>query len=382
MSAKRKDNKGRILQTGESQRANGTYMYRYKSIKGERKSVYAKTLKELREKEKEINNDIYNELDINKNITLYKAVESLVELRKCKLKTSSTVIYEAQLNKFKSFDIANKPVANITTIEAKKWLTSLSKEFKYGYIEKFYKLAKASVEMLVDDAVIKRNPFNFNLSSIIKHDKDKKIALTTEQENNLLEFVKNHPHHSINKSYLWILLALETGMRLSELWGLTVDDIDLQNNLISINKQRCKYPNKPVYIDTPKSGAGVRQIPITNKLRPILIHMIENRGEECFINGKVYDFVINTIYDKIENPNTFSRRLEAIVKRYNETHDDKLPHITPHILRHTYCTKLVRAGVNLKAVQNVMGHHSVDISLDIYTHFNIEDIQTEMLKVG
>lgn len=380
MSVKRKDNKGRILRTGESQRDNGTYMYRYNTIKGKRKTIYAKTLKELREKEKDIDNDIYNEIDIV-DTTLYQAVEDLINVKKQKLKPTTLKTYNSQLNQLKNFDIAHKPVSKITTKEAKKWIASLNDIWSYSHIKLMLVLIRLAMYMLIDDRAIKYNPFGFNLGSVLNRSEKEKVALTQQQEENLLSFIKNHPNKTINKNYLWMSLALETGMRISELWGLTVEDVDLENNIINVNKQRLKLKEQGMYIETPKTQSGVRQIPITDKLRPILVYMINHRGKNVTIGDKTYSFVCDTDYDTASSNKIYLARLNNIVEKYNSTHKEKLPHISPHTLRHTFCTKLLRAGVNIKAIQKIMGHKKVDISLNVYSHFDIEDIQNEMKKL-
>lgn len=74
-------------------------------------------------------------------------------------------------------------------------------------------------------------------------------------------------------------------------------------------------------------------------------------------------------------------RLKTIVKYFNKEHEVKLLNITPHMLRHTYCSKLVKNGISLKTVQSLMGHTDVSLSLNFYTHINIVDVKKEILNI-
>lgn len=75
--------------------------------------------------------------------------------------------------------------------------------------------------------------------------------------------------------------------------------------------------------------------------------------------------------------------LREIAKAYNSLYPEcQLPNLTPHVLRHTFCTRKVSSGMNIKAVQYLMGHSSVQITLDVYTSIDADMIKTEFAKVA
>lgn len=99
----------------------------------------------------------------------------------------------------------------------------------------FHSFLKRVFETAVQDDYIRKNPFRFKLSSIIPADKVEKVALTYEQQRNLISFLKSGVCTS--KWYDAIVILLETGLRISELCGLTLSDVDIQNRNLYVNKQ-------------------------------------------------------------------------------------------------------------------------------------------------
>ena len=70
-----------------------------------------------------------------------------------------------------------------------------------------------------------------------------------------------------------------------------------------------------------------------------------------------------------------------ICNRYNDTHEDLLPKITPHVCRHTFCSKMARSGMNPKILQYIMGHSGISMTMNVYTHVNCEDVAKEMARL-
>ena len=69
-----------------------------------------------------------------------------------------------------------------------------------------------------------------------------------------------------------------------------------------------------------------------------------------------------------------------LVDKYNSKHEEPLPKITPHVMRHTFCTRLANAGMNPKALQYVMGHSNITITLNLYTHASLETVKSELQR--
>ena len=183
------------------------------------------------------------------------------------------------------------------------------------------------------------------------------------------------------KHYDLVIILLETGIRISELCGLTKEDIDFNNNRISINKQLVRVNNRYAVIP-PKSNAGTRFIPMTTKCRNAFIRVIKNRHckIETIIDGHT-NFLFLTKRDHVYINSTVRWYLNCLVKSYNAQNSIKLPHITPHIFRHTFCTRLINKGVDFKSIQYLMGHSSIDVSLNIYGHATYETVRNAFEKL-
>ena len=170
-------------------------------------------------------------------------------------------------------------------------------------------------------------------------------------------------------------------LRISEFCGLTFSDIDFDNGLISVDHQ-LYYIGNHYRVDSLKTTSGERKIPMTEELAECLKRMMAKRKtfeQECRIDG-VSGFISLTCHNTPTIERLWASRLKTIVKNYNMEHTVKLPNITPHMLRHTYCSKLVKNGVSLKTVQYLMGHASVSMSLNIYAHVDFDDVKDEMQK--
>lgn len=77
----------------------------------------------------------------------------------------------------------------------------------------------------------------------------------------------------------------------------------------------------------------------------------------------------------------YTSTLGNLVKRYNKSHEDTLPNITPHILRHTFCTRLANKIMNPKSLLYIMGHSNINITLNLYAHASLDGVKVEMVSL-
>ena len=178
MSEKRKDNKGRILKKGESQRKNGTYDYRFVDSKGKTHSVYAKTLDVLRQKEKEIERDIADGIDFAAGdekvcdlVDRYMAMKRTIKPNTAR--SYSTVVKRIHVDAF-----GQRKIRSIKKSDAKAWFVKLHDEgLKRNTITVYKSVLQPAFEMAVDDDAIRKNPFRFNLSELLPDDEAKRVSL-------------------------------------------------------------------------------------------------------------------------------------------------------------------------------------------------------------
>ena len=281
--ANRKDAKGRVLKAGESQRKDGSYMYRYTDIRGERRSVYAPDLKKLREKEQIIQKDLNAGIDYRAgNVTVIELVQRYLGLKK-NLRKSTLESYSVHLERLASIDFAYMKIRDVKRSDVQKMLADLNaKGLKTGTIKGTMSIVRPAFQMAYEEDIIRKDPFSAKVFECLPNDKTKREPLTPYQQKSLLEFTRcNTPW---NKYYDLINVLLGTGMRVGEFCGLTVDDIDFENRRISINKQIAFGTDRKIYVEAPKTDSGVRFIPIIPQIYCSLKNLIEKSQQSNVIN--------------------------------------------------------------------------------------------------
>lgn len=229
MSEKRRDNKGRILKTGESQKKNGQYIYQYTNSFGERKVIYSWKLVttdkvpagkredvSLREKIKEIERKLEQELIITgQNMTVLQLVQKYIG-QKTGVKDNTRNNYNFVINIIKKEPFGQLKINEVKKSDAKAWLIKLQQVDGRGYstIHSVRGVVRPAFQMAVDDDILLKNPFEFQLATVVINDSVTRDAITRKQQKKFLEFIKNDKHFS--RYYEGIYILFHTGMRISD----------------------------------------------------------------------------------------------------------------------------------------------------------------------
>ena len=382
MNEKRRDNKGRVLKDGESQRKNGTYDYRYTDIHKKRRCIYAKSLTELRRKEAEIQRDLADGVDYAAGeITVAELVDRYMNLKRG-LKQNSMRAYGSAVNRVHSDPFGQRKVRSVKLSDAKAWFGALHDSgIKQNTIGVLQSIVRPAFEMAVDDDMIRKNPFKFKLSDVIPNDAYLRDALTKEQQERYLQFIQDYGQDNY---YDDIVILLGTGLRVSELYGLTRSDIDFERRCIYVRHQLCRTAEKPYFITPPKTKSGIRRIPMTD-----IVYMDFRRVLYARVTPKVEMLVDGhsgfVFLDKDGNPKVgmhLQNYMRGIQRKYTKLFGNTLPRITPHVLRHTFCTNAQQAGLDVKSLQYLMGHSNASVTLDVYTHSNYESVEKAFEQVA
>lgn len=253
MSEKRKDSKGRVLKDGESQRANGTYDYRYTDIHKKRRCIYAKSLTELRKKEDELRRDMADGIDYAAgDMTVAELVDRYMNLKRG-LKQNSLRSYGSAVKRIHADPFGQNPIKTVKLSDAKGWFVFLHDSgIKQNTIGVLQSVVRPAFEMAVDDDIIRKNPFKFKLSDVVPKDAYIRDALTKEQQEKYLQFVQDCG----GNYYDDIVILLGTGLRVSELYGLTRADIDFDRRCIHVRRQLCRTAESPISSHRPKPKAA------------------------------------------------------------------------------------------------------------------------------
>ncbi len=396
MGEKRRDSKNRILRTGESQRPDGMYMYRYVDANGKTQSIYSWRLVEtdavpygkkdngaLRERIKKIQRDLDDNMQAEGGgLTVLRLVEKYIN-QKRGVKPTTKAGYGTVINLLKEDSFGSKRIDKVRLSDAKGWLIKLQQEDgkSYSSIHSIRGVLRPAFQMAVDDDILRKNPFEFMLATVIVNDSVTREAISRKEERTFLEYVKNDAHYC--KYYDGMYILFKTGMRISEFVGLTVSDLDMVKRTISIDHQ-LQRTGTSIYIDTTKTTAGKRVIPMTDDVYECFERILARRKPpkvEPMIDG--YSGFL--YFDKDGHPMLalhWEKYFQHAVEKYNRTYRIQLPKITPHVCRHTYCSNMAKSGMNPKVLQYLMGHSDISVTLNTYTHLKLEDAKEEMDKLN
>lgn len=382
ISEKRKNNKGRILKTGESQRADLTYQYRYRDIRKKWRYVYAPTLEQLRVKEAVIQRDIDDGVDYSAGeITVLQLVRKYIDQKKESVRYNTQVGYEFVYNLIQKEDFGFRQIKNVKPSDAKSWFQKLSRDGRsYSTITHVRGVVSPAFAMAVEDSVLRNNPFSFRVKDVVKKASVEREALSAKEVDSLLEFIRADKCR--RRYYDEIIILLETGLRISELYGLTIADIDFTNKRIRVERQLVRTRHCEYYIERPKTESGIRYVPMSSKAEAAFRNVIANRKKvdvEIMVDGHV-GFLFLDKDGKPKVAGHLEHALKRIVDNYNASHETSIS-ATPHSLRHTFCTNMVHAGFPIKELQYLMGHSDVQTTLNRYAHTHFEEAEEAFRKV-
>jgi len=391
---KRRDSKHRVLRNGESVRADGKYQFKY-YVGGKIKFVYSWRLEptdttpqgkkpgpSLRELEKQIGRDLDSLLDpTQKNMTVLELVERYLAT-KTGVRPNTLMNYNFVVNLLQKEEFALKKIGEVKTSDAKLFLIKLQQDGKgYSTVKTVRGVLRPAFKMAVDDDLLNKNPFGFELAGVVVNDSVTREAITRDQMKKFLKFV--HDDNCYCKYYEVVYILFHTGMRISEFCGLTISDIDFEHHLINIDHQLQRSADMTLVIQETKTRAGTRKLPMTEAVEQCFRAIIEDRPTpriEHMVDGRSGFLFL----DKDCLPEValhWEHRFTHMVKRYNDIYRVQMPNITPHVCRHTYCSNQAKAGMNPKTLQYLMGHSDIGVTLNTYTHLGLEDAAEELRRM-
>ncbi len=395
MSEIRRDKKGRRLLTGESQRKDGKYEYKYQDAFGKRKTVYSWRLTEadsvpkgkrgdipLREKERQIQLELSRGIACAGDLTVLELVEMYVA-QKRGVRHNTRANYNFVLNIIRKEEFGLKRIDKIKIFDAKAWLIKLQADGRgYSTIHSIRGVLRPAFQMAVDNDLLNKNPFEFQLSTVVVNDSVTREALTRKQERAFLEFVRNDKHFS--RYYDGIYILFKTGLRISEFVGLTAGNIDFENSRIVVDHQLQRTRSMEYVIEDPKTGCGTRMVPMTPEVKECFARILANRKPPK-VEPVVQGYSGFLFLDKNGRPMValhWEKYFQHICAKYNSIYKVPMPKVTPHVCRHTFCSNMAKSGMNPKTLQYIMGHSEIGVTLNVYTHIGFEDARAEMLELN
>lgn len=398
---RRLDKNRLTLRKGETQRKDGTYDFRWTSADGKRHSVYASTLEELREKEEAAIRDKQDGIKTEtRRVTVNDVFELWCDLKRGP-KDNTFQNYKYMYNMFVRPSFGKLRIASVKKSDVKRFYNTLADEkiLTIATIDNVHTVLHQVFDLAVDDNYIRSNPTDHMLKELKQShnfETEKRKALTIAEQQLFVDFLKKHPQY--NHWYPVFAVMLGTGMRVGEIVGLRWCDIDLEKGIISVNHTLVYYNHGDgkgcsFSINTPKTRAGERTIPMLDFVKEAFLlekKYQEETGLHCKATVDCYtDFIFVNRFGDVQHQGTLNKAIRRIIRDCNDEvllrgEDDPvlLPKFSCHSLRHTFTTRLCESGVNVKVIQDVLGHADISTTMDIYVDVTKDMKQKEFNVLG
>ena len=359
------------------------YVYSWKLEPTDKLPAGKRECRSLRELEKEIEKSLNEELAYHGgDVTVLELVERYIAT-KTVVRHNTLAGYKTVVNILKKEEFGSRRIDLVKPSDAKLWLIKLQSEDKRSYssIHSIRGVVRPAFRMAVEDDLIKKNPFDWELATVLINDSVSREAITPRQERLFLDFIKGDKHYS--QYYEGMYILFKTGMRISEFCGLTLSDVDMKGRKIHIDKQLQRTREGNYIIADTKTTYGERYLPMTEEVYQCFKKLAARRRKtkvEPMVDG-VGGFLV---LDQNGMPYLalhWEKRFEYALKKYNRTYKEELPKITPHVCRHTYCSNMAKSGVNAKTLQYLMGHADIATTLNVYTHLGYDDVEKEVREM-
>lgn len=411
----RRDKRGRVLRQGETQRPDGMYMFRYTDKTGKRRTVYSwrltstdkvptgkKDTISLRDQEKEISKDLELEIDIDgAMITINEAFQQMMDIRqdlKPTTRKNYKQIYDAMIRDY----IGKRILKAVRHSDLQKLYTKLAVEDKYSKssILSAHNILLQLFNQALYDHKIRHNPATKAFGIISKSElcppPKKRRALNKQEQAALIDHMYSEVGLQPYANLITVLLG--TGLRIGECTGLRVCDCDFTAGHISVNHalsyKETEDQGYHFMVTTPKTPAGYRTVPMFDDVRNALLREIakdQRRITEPYSVDGYSDFVFLTtkgtpvrasfIYEVLQRATETYNQKEKVTALAEKREPLYLPHISPHVLRHTFCTRMCECEANVKIVQEVMGHRRVTTTMDVYNEAQTDEISASFAAI-
>ena len=402
----RKDGKGRVLRRGENYRkADGRYSYVYRDAMGVKRTIYAKSLTVLREKEETLVRDQMDGLNVyvagkaDVNFLFDRYISTKTELRST---TKSNYLYV--WNHFIRDTLGKRRIKDVRYSDVLFFYNDLvtNQGLQINTLESINTVLRPTFQLAVRDDIIRKNPVDGAYCEIKKRNggsRKTRRALTVEQQRELMDYVANNP--CFYHWYPFFLFLLATGCRIGEAIGIRWDDIDLERRVININHSLTYYQRSDdsfrceFRVSLPKTEAGVRLIPMMPQLYEVLKDEYDRQTKEVFCETNIdgmTNFVFTNRFGNPHNPAAVNRAIKRIVDTHNAEEEVEakkkrrdpiiIPRFSCHIFRHTFASRFCENETNIKVIQEVMGHADVSTTMNIYAEANPEVTRASIEKLA
>lgn len=372
-----KNIQGKVLPVGITQRPDGRYMGRV-MYNGERHTVYAKTLTEIKSKMTDLRYALEHGTYIKKEMITFDDwfVEWIDTYKKNTVKQGTVDSYNKHYSAYIKKPLGKMKLIDIRPEHIQRLLNNMSNDgYSDDTITLTYCVLSGAFKQAYKNELIAKNPFLFISKPKGKAMKER-VVFTSEQQEIYMKYAE--------KSYLCNLfqLAICTGMRNGELGGLLWSDVDFKNKVIHIRHTLIPSKGGGWRIDTPKTRTSKRDIPMIGKAYDILKRQEKEYKKYCGNVAKINnnDFVFSVLGEPISRKR-ITHEIEVMLCNM-EADDVEFPYFTLHTTRHTFATRCIENGMDPQVLKTILGHATLSMTMDLYSHVLPDTKAEQMEKVS
>ena len=360
---------GKELGKGITQRKDGLYQARFINRFGKRQTLYGKTISEITKKLRDEQYNDERQLNlVSSGMTLDEWYERWITTCKQHCRDTTLRSYAIQYNRLRP-ELGWRKLTSLNLVVLQEAFNHLKTDASRSDCRAvLIDMLNRAVE---SDLLIKNVAYGINT---ILDDEEIEILLNTKKGCSLQNF---------------LILGLGTGMRMGEMLGLTWDCVDFDNDIIKVRQTLAYLPNngEAIYeFHRPKTKAGKRDIPMTVEVREALLSQ-QRWKSHVSIRHNPRPGMENLVFcSKTNNPiheSNIRGAIRYLVDKINrENPDSDFKPFTPHGLRHTFATKCIAKGMRPKTLQKILGHNSLQMTMDLYCHVEESTLKEEMKLMG
>lgn len=368
-----KDLKGKELGVGISQRTDGFYVGRFTTKYGKRKQKLFRKLQECRQWLADSQyQDEHSNINFPGEMTVKSWFDYWISMKKRTVRPNTVRNYTERYNRNIHPVIGGLLLADVKPIQCQTIMNQMSDE---GYRTSTIYQTRIALYNMFDYAcqndVIMKNPCNGMVKSDIGKPSKKIEPLTLEQQR---KFVKEIEGNSYENQYKFLL---QTGLRTGELIGLKWSDIDFENRTMLVSRSmEYRHSTGEWRVGPTKSKSGCRTVPLTNEAIDILKRQKKKNSEFGIVSIEWSDIVFLCKKGSPVKNSTYDSMLFKLCDKIG------LPRFSMHVLRHTFATRCIEAGMKPKTLQTILGHSNIGITMNLYVHTTEDEKIKEIDKIS
>lgn len=370
------------LPKGVTLRKDGRYMGRLQ-IDGERVTLYSSNLSDLinqmEDTKYQMKHGFYcrpKEIRVNEWFNTW-----MDEYKSLQCKSQTVRLYRNNYKRYIQEPIGKKKVTDVKPAVLQKIINSLHKAgYSRAIITSVQTIIKGMFLQALRDSIIINDPAkNLTLPKFRQKAKSERRVMSKEEMDIFLQYAEDSAY------YDYYRLALCTGLRINEAFALQWDDIDWKRKMICIKGTLVYESGQGVRKDSTKTAAGFREIPMIDVSETLLRTLRKKRAKTRILLGTNWkeregleDLVLFNAFGGSLCDTNVRKDINRIVEQINQD-GIKFAHVTPHTFRHTFATRGLEAGIPLKVMQTILGHSSLSMTADLYSHV-LPDTKAEEMK--